>query len=91
MEKWAKNEMRAMKLEDEDEKIVGWGQRLIRAENGDEEVYKKKKGEGGDVHLLMVKYDAELTVIQKEALSQGSKYSAIFQCCHARWFLETIL
>lgn len=91
MERWAKNETRAMKPEDEDEKIVGWGRRLIRAENGDEEVYKKKKGEGRDVRLLTVKYDAELTVVQKEASSQGSKYSAIFQCRHARRFLETIL
>ena len=60
-------------------------------ENGNEEMYKKKKGEGQDVCLLIVKYNAELTVIQKEASSQGSKYSAIFQCCHARRFLEMIL
>jgi len=80
-----------MKPEDEDEKIVNWGRRLIRAEKGDMDVYLKWKSEGRDVHLLTKKYDSELAIVQKEAASQVSKYSAIFQCAHACRFLETIL
>jgi len=91
MEQWAKNEMRAMKPEDEDEKIVSWGRQLIHAEKGDMVVYLKMQSEGRDARLLTAKYDSELAVVQKEAASQGSKCSAIFQCPHACWFLETIL
>lgn len=91
IERWAKNETRAMKTEDEDEKIVGWGRKLIRAEEEDMEVFKTKQAQGGDVVLLTAKYDEVLVEIQREAAVQGSKYSGIFQCQHTRRFLETIL
>jgi hypothetical protein len=46
---WSKNETWAQQLEEDDEKIVGWGRKIIKADREDLDRYEKGILEGREV------------------------------------------
>lgn len=88
---WARNENRAMKAEDEDEKIVLWTRLLIRYDQEDEQTYRKLLETDSDAVRTTAAYDSQLQITQENAKKEGSRYSAIFNSHHCVQYIRCLL
>jgi hypothetical protein len=88
---WSRNENRAMKPEDEDEKIVLWTRLLMRYDEEDEKEYQKLLETDQDALRMSTGYDQQLAKTKEVAKNEGSKYSAIFSSPHCIQYIRTLL
>ena len=89
--RWSKNESRAMKPEDEDEKVVQWVRSLTHYGQADEAEYQERLANDPDTLRMTAQYDKQLGVVRKAATGAGTKYSAVFTSPHCVKYLERLL
>jgi hypothetical protein len=88
---WAKNERRARKAEDEDEKIVSWLRETKQGRQEDEMMFMQLRSDGRDVMRSTAKYQHALVNVQQAATKKGSKYSDVMCSGDTVRFLSALL
>jgi hypothetical protein len=88
---WARNESRAIKPEDKDEKVVEWSCALTHYAEADETEYQERLAADVDTVRLTRHYDEKLKKVQDDAKEAGSQYSTIFSSPHCVKYIQGLL
>jgi hypothetical protein len=88
---WARNEMQAWKVEDEDEKVVSWVWRLNIVKEDNKVLYNKLQVKGWQVQRTNKKYTNKLQLVRNEGMGKGSRWSAIIHSNNMMELLRMLL
>lgn len=92
LDRWARNETRAITKEGDDEKFVMWAKQLLTASRQDEAIYRGLIAEGrSGVLQLDTMHQKALQAVKAEAMHAAAGHSVLFHCGDVEELLRLFL